>query len=841
MARKGNNMKGIYKIMIILAAIFIFAATEDTAQVHAAEAGEMARSSLSPGVYDWNTDRVATGIYVINGDVTINGYGSTITNGMSSATGCCFVVKSGTLTLNDLNINGNLCGGKGYSSCVSVQGTGRLVMNGGSIYNSTENGLHIECSSSEANQNPSILTGVRLHHNNRGAGFFGSVKFYNCEIDNNETFGIHTNPGLGAGNAELFDCSIHHNGVYGCQGANRMVIERTTIYGNPYGVYMGQMAGAEQSLSMDGCYIYDCLIGVYLENSLGTMLNSAIQNCDSGILVEQGATANVDGVTGNGNIRALLNYGTAQVNRVTFAGNTYGIFNQSQYPLVYSSGTIQENDAYDIYQEGSDFTMNNTATARTRGIYLAKNCRVKIAAALSCQDASIPLTLAEDYLTPGVVCIENNAGVATEAMAKKFVLRNTHTATATDKKMPNGTYQRVAVLRVGNGSNGGDAGKVVLSEEYYLSFAGNINNPRITQKLPSNITLYWREHNEVYLGSASIFYQNRPFHSLTQTGWSEAKDGSGKRYTKNGMCSFKPAESTRDYIFYPIWNGAANLLIDGNEQTTGDNYTIFGFVCKKNALPENTFTKEEHSFQGWSLSPTAIYKDAGVWKPGEKPDFTNRLLDDLNHQRETVNENGYMDLPCYVVWDAFPVMTGADKYMTKQQLQERELTEETLLQWMSATDREDGTDIDLKVLDFDAKEALRLGEQGYVTISYQATDGVKNTSYQTIRLHVTEGELYQGRTVENNPAYVRFVDETCYNAKKPKRGGLMEESVWYESTPLAEELQTAFERIAQDDYIMRYEFDRAAIEKSQEYVREHGPGNYTSYDNLARYFDRAKK
>ena len=54
---------------------------------------------------------------------------------------------------------------------------------------------------------------------------------------------------------------------------------------------------------------------------------------------------------------------------------------------------------------------------------------------------------------------------------------------------------------------------------------------------------------------------------------------------------FAANEVTKDQDLYALNTNAADLAINGNTQTAGDDYVIHGFVSNETALPDNTFEK----------------------------------------------------------------------------------------------------------------------------------------------------------------------------------------------------------------------------------------------------------
>jgi hypothetical protein len=612
-------------------------------------------------------------------------------------------------------------------------------------------------------------------------------------------------------------------------------ISGTELSGNDYGL---SVTGGTAAIS--GGNIKSNTTGIYNNSTMSLTSNQVIINSNNlGIYNDTSGKLTITGMDCGSN-------------------RTYGLYNVSAQAVLYSGGLASGNSTYDIYQGGKSFTMNGGATASGNGIFLVKGCTVKISTALTGADSRIRLTLADNNIAPGTICIENNTTSATAAMLKKFSLVNTYTSTVTSQVMRNGVKRRVAVLRPGNGSNGGNTRQGVLSEEYYVSFEGNITNAHLTFQLPEQRTIYWKEANTASAGAATALYDGVTLKSLVHRGWNSKKDGTGTGYEINAVLRYTAAESTKDYIYYTVWRGDGNLLINGNQQTTGDNYTMYAFISNESVLPENSFSKvgsyqsqqkdgltweitevtEElpYSFQGWSLSSTATYADAGVYQPGNKLDLTSEIINELKAGKEQISDNGYLSVVCYVVWDEFPIIEAQDRYFTKSQVRQGALTAEELLRTATGSDRENSQALTMDLLEFAPEDFADFsGDLSYGTITYRCRDAVNNVSYRSVHVYVTENGIFQGNYTEDNLRYTRFINRSCYLTRKESQGGLMDNSVWYEEADYCSTLQQAFDRIDAGSYVMRYTFDRDVIIQSQQYVQAHGPGNYSSENNLENY------
>ena len=302
---------------------------------------------------------------------------------------------------------------------------------------------------------------------------------------------------------------------------------------------------------------------------------------------------------------------------------------------------------------------------------------------------------------------------------------------------------------------------------------------------------------------------------------------------------FGANEITKDQILYAQYTTAADLSINGNTQTAGVNYVIYGFVSNETALPDNTFEKiysgleydenlekdipykTVYSHHGWSYSDQAMYKDSGVGKCGETFDLTSRILEMINNGQESVSEEGYINnVTLYAVWDEPPKITAKNKYWNTDAIRAEKLNKEDLLRTASAKDKEDGTDVTLEVEDFDIEKFLHLGEYGWMSVRYKATDGAGNVSYKLIKVVVVQSGIVQGEFYDPNPAYVRMIDRENYNKRSHEEGGLMEDSVWYTIPTYKKTILDAFDRLDNGEAIVRYHFSCKDIREAQAFETE---------------------
>ena len=633
------------------------------------------------------------------------------------------------------------------------------------------------------------------------------------------------------------------NNIYsnkdGIDNKGTLYFKSGNVYSNTYG---GRNYG---TLHMSGGSIYSNTYDGIRNAGTLNISGGTIRNNESGVAngiydedrVNKSGTLNMTGgtITGNTMDGIYNRFGTATITGGSIKDNQrYGTYNKAT--MNYTGGSSGGNSGYDVYQKGN-YKMSGSASTYSNGVFLAKGKIIEITGPLTCTDGAIKVTIQRLDSTVGRTVAKCTYGMNkanADAMLGKFALQNKETRTIG----ADGKTFRKAALRSATGTNG-SIGNIVLSEKYYVTYDGNVQNAHVTFDLPARQTIYWKEDADVPTVGTTAYYDGRVFQSLRNIGYSKTTDGSGAACGVGQTMHFAANEVTKDQVLYALYTTAADLAINGNTQTAGDDYVIHGFVSNETALPDNTFEKiysgieydenlekdipykTVYSHHGWSYSDQAMYKDSGVGKCGETFDLTPRILEMLQQGQESVSEEGYINnLTLYAVWDEPPKITAMNKYWNTDAIRAGKLNKEDLLRTASAKDKEDGTDVTLEVEDFDIEKFLHLGEYGWMSVRYKATDGAGNVSYKLIKVVVVQSGIVQGEFYDPNPAYVRMIDRENYNKKSHEEGGLMEDSVWYTIPTYKKTILDAFDRLDNGEAIVRYHFSCKDIREAQAYETE---------------------
>ena len=771
----------------------------------------------------WSVSAGKAGSWVtncyFNNNASARSYGALCIVGGADVTDCTFEGKKGCSNSRALTIANNggtthitNCSIKNYGGWnPAVEADGTVIIQNCVINNGSNNVGDAD---------------IAISHSN------GTLNIANSEVCGAKVSGIKT---ASNSTVNISNCNIYSN-KYGIDNKGTLYFKSGNVYSNTYG---GRNYG---TLHMSGGTIYaNTYDGIRNAGTLN-ISGGTIRNNEYGVAngiydedrVNKSGTLNMTGGTITGNtMDGLYNrFGTATITGGTIKDNKrYGTYNQAA--MNYTGGSSGGNSGYDVYQDGN-YKMSGSASTYSNGVFLAKGKIIEITGPLTCVDGAIKVTIEKPYDVAGRIVASCTYGMNknnADAMLKKLTLNTTG-----GNKYTQGN--RKAALRSATGTNG-SIGNIVLSEKYYVTYDGNVQNAHVTFDLPARQTIYWKEDPDVPTVGTTAYYDGRVFQSLRNIGYSKTTDGSGAACGVGQTMHFAANEVTKDQVLYALYTTAADLAINGNTQTAGDDYVIHGFVSNETALPQNTFDKvyretrydenlemdipykTEYSHHGWSYNKSAMYKDNDVGKCGDTFDLTAKILEMLQQGQESVSEEGYINnLTLYAVWDEPPKITAMNKYWNTDAIRAGKLNKEDLLRTASAQDKEDGTDVTLEVEDFDIEKFLHLGEYGWMSVRYKATDGAGNVSYKLIKVVVVQSGIVQGEFYDPNPAYVRMIDRENYNKKSHEEGGLMEDSVWYTIPTYKKTILDAFDRLDNGEAIVRYHFSCKDIREAQAYETE---------------------
>ena len=316
----------------------------------------------------------------------------------------------------------------------------------------------------------------------------------------------------------------------------------------------------------------------------------------------------------------------------------------------------------------------------------------------------------------------------------------------------------------------------------------------------------------------------------TFTGW---KDAEGNTYTEDTVYNV-----LGDTTLYAQWSrNIYTLYFDYNkpEEAAGD---ITGNEISSKPVTFNEMVGElphpqldKYTFLSWKDADGNIYTEDTVFVLSQ-------------------------DLTLYAFWDAAPVINAIDRYYSLNNAKNGKVTYDNLMTTASVNDDLDKSeDIDFTIIDYAERDFNTLTASAEITVTYRAVDSAGNSSMKMITVHITD----TSSVVKKKNTYVRSISEKYYNSSH-EDGGLEPNSIWRINSEYAAVLQDAMENKASISYnvenfrvafmnvpytnyknmtcnhiLSSWKFTHEDIKKVQNFIDEHGCGNFKESDALSRF------
>ncbi len=707
----------------------------------------------------------------------------------------------------------------------------------------------------------------------------------------------------------------HSNGSASIYAGNKakVTVKAGAYYNSPNGVYVD--SGGTATLS--GGDIYgNKTYGVYNNGTFKMTGGKVRDNDDNGTAA--GGTrrdgiynigyTNITGGTISGNDNGISNNtfnnksGSTTVNGtgVSITKNTRGIQNTANEKgsVTVNNANVKDNTTADISQSGETFTISGSNT-KAKTIELGvKDGKCEVVTLNGVPTEKKTVVLKADYPIAQASYNSQNITVGrpmfkcTEA-TPEAVLKKLEFSDSKQVTLVNGE-ERKAIMRPCVKTNSNDTSRnssdyIVLSTKYAGIYKVKNALKNFKFEMPDNADIFWNEDNHItmpklYAWIGGILKQ------VPILGW--LKDGLGNPIKPGEIMSFLFGESNKDHDIVAQM-GVVNLLIDGNEQTDGENYVIEEFNCETDVLPQNTFKKEivddyyyieleeqkrhvtKYSYQGWSLRNDVNYLYEGVMQPDGKLDFEKiaKYMED-NADTLTYGENGLPNIPIYAVWDKYPELQAKDVAIVTGWVDESysfvktdEELQKIIYEGALGTDDEDGTltngveEKGVICIDFDKEEIKQFKHTGTATLTYRATDGVGNVTERKVRLYINSSDPYDTLDLnhpEKGGAYpnrARCINRRFYDAGKVsvgleptdehyldgyRAGGLMPTDLWYTNPGYAAVIERAFDNLENDTPEFVWTFTHEQVLETQKYIEDHGFGDALEKGSLHKYYEKYK-
>lgn len=290
-----------------------------------------------------------------------------------------------------------------------------------------------------------------------------------------------------------------------------------------------------------------------------------------------------------------------------------------------------------------------------------------------------------------------------------------------------------------------------------------------------------------------------------------------------------PKGSTGDLNYVANWKPIQYVIhFDGNGATSGSTPDVTGTYDEDVTIPENGFEREtdtgKSKFLGWSTDPNSTDPE---YKPGD-------VVKNLTNVKDEV-------ITVYAIWDDCPNIEAHDLYYTLTQAQNGDITENELLSYAKATDREDGeispgADLEkgtaFTVWDYQAEDFLNFQHEGSVTETYQVIDSQGNIFQKQITVYVVDTTPKEVA----NAGTTRFINKKYFN-KTALNGGLADDSLWRTDAEYNSILRSALENLENDTSEKTYHFTHEDILNMKQFIKDNGVGNSRSADALTRFYE----
>lgn len=329
------------------------------------------------------------------------------------------------------------------------------------------------------------------------------------------------------------------------------------------------------------------------------------------------------------------------------------------------------------------------------------------------------------------------------------------------------------------------------------------------------------------------------------TGWTVTKPGYGiekfldnTNYGTQKVRFVMPAHDV--YVRADATNNSYTIEFERNGGT-GNMPAIEATYAVPVTLPDNSFTKT-----------TAFGNSTFLYWEDTKNDTT---YDDKSVVESLTDEfNGTVILKA--AWDDCPEITAQERWFTVDDSQNGKITLEELLSTAKVTDdRDPDMEDKLTVKYYQANIFKQFKTDGYVMVTYTATDSSNNTTEVTVKINIVDTVAVE----QEKNTYARFIAPQYYK-ESYENGGLEDDSIWKKNPDYAAVLESAMNnresmhyeyidtklfgapfRIRKqaceysDHLLEKWVFTKDDIKAVKEYINEHGIGNLKEADALANF------
>ncbi len=194
-------------------------------------------------------------------------------------------------------------------------------------------------------------------------------------------------------------------------------------------------------------------------------------------------------------------------------------------------------------------------------------------------------------------------------------------------------------------------------------------------------------------------------------------------------------------------------------------------------------------------------------------------------------------------WDQYPSIVAKDRYFTLRQAVRGEITEEALLERVTATDLEDGILVNgeaVRVQDYRREDYTQCTKDADLPVIYEAVDSCGNRVRTQVMVHIVDTEARESGGIR----YVRFISSRFYGDKTggiaPESGGLLTYSVWNANEAYRMALEEALKKSSLESEVPEtaetWTFTREQVKDVKDFVKEHGFGRYLNSEGTEQFY-----
>lgn len=290
-----------------------------------------------------------------------------------------------------------------------------------------------------------------------------------------------------------------------------------------------------------------------------------------------------------------------------------------------------------------------------------------------------------------------------------------------------------------------------------------------------------------------------------------------------------------------------NIVFNNNKPSSATGNVTGNTAAMNNVKYDTsvTLTQNDYSLNGWNFIGWNTKPDGSGTGYADKASVKN------------LNSTDGATVTLYAQWDDCPEIIAQERWFTVDDAQSNKITLEELLSTAKVTDDRDADIADkLTVKYYHPDNFNQFKTDGYIMVTYTATDSSDNTTEVTVKVNIVDTVAVE----QEKNTYVRFIGPDYYQ-ETFENGGLEDDSVWKKNPEYAETLERAMEnrrsmtysynevagwfgmtlRVrkaacdTRDHLVEKWVFTHEDVLAAKEYINEHGIGNMKEPDALSNF------